>query len=221
MKNAGSASLVLRQSIVFCLAIAPGIWLWVGCRQAPEAPAAPALQNELPILFEQEGLRLPEAKHTRALEQAPVILANAGHVVVEGIRVGRQDDLSKNEGLEIADLAERLDQIKNQFTSLHPDQPFEGRFILQMDRETPARVVARVLATCHGAGYARGQLATQAAAAAPGATAQPLPRALHFTLVERKAPGSAALPGTGSLQDWARELDAAAAQGAVTVHLAH
>jgi biopolymer transport protein ExbD len=105
------------------------------------------------ILFIQKEIELPSAEQTDELEQAPVITIGAGQVVIEGTAVGRMDDISEDENFEIADLSERLNNLKKNYTTLHPTKQFPGEIIIQGDKEIPFRVLKKVMFTCTSVGY--------------------------------------------------------------------
>jgi biopolymer transport protein ExbD len=105
------------------------------------------------ILFIQKEIELPSASQTDELEQAPVIIIGGGQVVIEGITVGRMDDIAEDENFEIADLSERLHNLKKAFQQLHPNETFAGKIIIQGDKGTSFRVLKKVMFTCTSVGY--------------------------------------------------------------------
>ena len=105
------------------------------------------------ILFIQKDVELPKAEHTDELERAPVIIIGGGQVVIEGQNVGRMDDIAEDENFEIPDLSERMTNLKKNFTQLHPNLQFEGKVIIQGDKEIPFRVLKKVMYTCTSVGY--------------------------------------------------------------------
>jgi len=105
------------------------------------------------ILFIQKDIELPSATRTDELEQAPAIIIGGGQVVAEGKAVGRMDDIAEDENFEIADLSEILNNLKKQYTQLHPNQTFAGKIIIQGDKTVPFRVLKKVMFTCTSVGY--------------------------------------------------------------------
>lgn len=105
------------------------------------------------ILFIQKDIELPKASRTDELEQAPAIIIGSGQVVIEGKAVGRMDDIAEDENFEIADLSEILNNLKKQYTQLHPNQTFAGKIIIQGDKTVPFRVLKKVMFTCTSVGY--------------------------------------------------------------------
>jgi biopolymer transport protein ExbD len=105
------------------------------------------------ILFIQKDIELPKAEKSDTLEQAPVVIIGAGQVVIEGQSVGKMDDIAEDENFEIADLSERLNNLKRNYQSLHPNQQFSGQIIIQGDKQIPFRVLKKVMFTCTSVGY--------------------------------------------------------------------
>ncbi|MBW1806902.1 MAG: biopolymer transporter ExbD [Deltaproteobacteria bacterium] len=105
------------------------------------------------ILFIQKDIELPSATMTEELEQAPIITIGAGQVVIEGVAVGRMDDIAEDENFEIPDLSEKMTNLKKNFQQLHPNMEFAGKIIIQGDKEVPFRVLKKVMFTCTSVGY--------------------------------------------------------------------
>jgi biopolymer transport protein ExbD len=105
------------------------------------------------ILFIQKDIELPSATQTEELEQAPVITIGSGQVVIEGVSVGRMDDIAEDENFEIPDLSEKMTNLKKNFQQLHPNQQFAGKIIIQGDKGVPFRVLKKVMFTCTSVGY--------------------------------------------------------------------
>lgn len=105
------------------------------------------------ILFIQKDIELPSATMSDELSQAPVVIIGAGLVSIEGFRVGRIDDIAEDENFEIADLSERLNNLKKNFQQLHPNEQFPGKIIIQGDKEVNFRVLKKVMFTCTSVGY--------------------------------------------------------------------
>ena len=192
---------------------------------AADADSLDALFQSRPrageILYVDRGIRMPTLLNTQNLSQAPVITASSGSIVAEGKLIARIDELVEAQNSIIADLAEVLDKLKKQYSSLHPAQEFPGRIILYLDRDTPGQAVARILWTCHVVGYRQVQLATDGIFKFPTAVfgdyVRYHPKAIHFELVEKTEGHSIDQPGKEKLLQWANKLDKAAAGGKVVV----
>lgn len=105
------------------------------------------------ILFYQKTVELPQAKKTEQLEQAPVVIIDSGQVVIGKFNVGRVNEISDDENFEIADLSERLNELKKVFSQVHGSAAFPGKVIIQADRKISFRVLKKVMYTCTSAGY--------------------------------------------------------------------
>ena len=51
--------------------------------------------------------------------------------------------------------------LKNNFTFLHPDEPWRGSYVLVVDSDMPFGLVARVMRWAEAAGYYQPQYAVQ------------------------------------------------------------
>lgn len=97
---------------------------------------------------------LPEATNGDALALAPVISVDQGVVTVNGDRVADTGSLMTSTGLErIEGLVTSLQAARDNWAILHPHEPFEGRVVLQIDRDVDYRVVRKVLFSAAQAGY--------------------------------------------------------------------
>ena len=129
------------------------------------------------LISAQRGLVLPSATNQDKLKRAPIIIVTRDSISLNGTGVGTQvDRLVSDEGMEwkIVELYDRLRQEKTSFKmsgfdSLPPvekeyctnpkpnPKPDEicadGLLILQADRDTPAKVLNRVLKTAYAAEY--------------------------------------------------------------------
>lgn len=105
------------------------------------------------ILFIQKDVELPKATQADTLEQAPAIIIGSGQVVIDGQAVGRMDDIRDDENFEIADLSERLSNLKKNYQQLHPTTQFPGNIIIQGDKAVDFRVLKKVMFTCTSVGY--------------------------------------------------------------------
>jgi biopolymer transport protein ExbD len=129
------------------------------------------------LIKAQSGLVLPNATNQFKLKQAPVIIVTREAITLNGTGVGTEvSRIISDEGMEwkIVELYDRLRQEKLRFkmtgfdklsveekgycTNQRPDpRPEEicldGLLILQADRDTPAKVLNRVLKTAYAAEY--------------------------------------------------------------------
>lgn len=109
------------------------------------------------ILFAQEGLKLPPAKQAEILEdRGPVITLFQGKVIVEGREVARSEDLDEAEP-GIPALTELLTGIRERDEKLFgrdPTKPFDGKIIVQADKETDFIMVRRTIYAGNMSGWA-------------------------------------------------------------------
>jgi len=129
------------------------------------------------LISAQRGLALPNATNQDKLKRAPIIIVTRDTITLNGTGVGTQvDRLLADEGMEwkIVELYDRLRQEKTSFKMsgfdrLPPDEKdyctnprpnpkpeeicADGLLILQADRDTPAKVLNRVLKTAYAAEY--------------------------------------------------------------------
>ncbi len=105
------------------------------------------------ILFYQKTVELPQARKTEPLEQAPVVIIDSGQVVLGKFNVGRVAEIADDENFEIADLSEKLNELKKVFSQVHGNAEFPGKVIIQADRQISFRVLKKVMYTCTSAGY--------------------------------------------------------------------
>lgn len=129
------------------------------------------------LISAQRGLVLPNATNQDKLKRAPIIIVTRDTITLNGQGVGTQvERLMTDEGMEwkIVELYDRLRQEKTSFkmtgfdnmseeekdycTNPRPNpKPAEicadGLLILQADRDTPAKVLNRVLKTAYAAEY--------------------------------------------------------------------
>src|SRR5262245_12834837 len=87
------------------------------------------------ILNMTRDIQLPTASHVKELEVVPVVMISKNDVVLDGVLVGRLDDLTKADMLNIAELEDKLREKKKTFEDLHSlandGQPFKGDVNIQ------------------------------------------------------------------------------------------
>jgi biopolymer transport protein ExbD len=119
------------------------------------------------ILSMSKDVELPEAANTEELQLAPVVQVSKQEVIVSGVIIGRVDDLTREEYLNIPQLEEKLREMKKQFEDLHnaanDSGAFKGDVNIQADKNVQFRIIKRVMYSCAQAGYANIAFATMAA----------------------------------------------------------
>ncbi|MDP3234483.1 MAG: biopolymer transporter ExbD [Myxococcales bacterium] len=119
------------------------------------------------ILAMSKDIELPEASNTDELQLAPVVQVSKDQVIVSGTSVGRVDDLTREDYLNIPQLEEKLRDMKKQFEDLHnaanDSGAFKGDVNIQADKKVQFRIIKRVMFSCAAAGYGNIAFATMAA----------------------------------------------------------
>ena len=128
------------------------------------------------LISAQRGLVLPNATNKDKLQRAPIIIVTRDTITFNGQRVGDVQQINQDQGVEwkIVELYDRLRQEKTSFRmtgfdKLSPEekedcqnpQPnpkpghicLDGLLILQADRDTPTKVLNRILKTAYAAEY--------------------------------------------------------------------
>jgi biopolymer transport protein ExbD len=129
------------------------------------------------LISAQRGLVLPNATNDKKLKRAPIIIVTRDTITLNGVGLSTQvDRIMADEGMEwkLVELYDRLRQEKTSFkmtgfdklpavekeycTNPKPNpQPHEvcadGLLIMQADKDTPAKVLNRVLKTAYAAEY--------------------------------------------------------------------
>lgn len=118
------------------------------------------------ILAMSKDIELPEAANTDELTMAPVVQVSKDAVVVSGTMIGRVDDLTREDYLNIQPLEEKLREMKKQFEDLHnaanDTGAFKGDVNIQADKKVLFRIIKRVMFSCASAGYGNIAFATMA-----------------------------------------------------------
>ena len=132
------------------------------------------------VLMMTKDIQLPEAVNVKDIEMVPVVMVSMEQVIVSGTVIGRVEDLTRDEYLNIPALEERLRDMKKQFEDLHAlanDSAggFKGDVNIQAHKDVQFKVIKRVMFSCATAGYQNINFAVMTKAgggtAAPAATA--------------------------------------------------
>ncbi|MCA2980374.1 MAG: biopolymer transporter ExbD [Myxococcaceae bacterium] len=122
------------------------------------------------ILSMSKDIELPEAANTDELQIAPVVQVSKDQVIVSGTSVGRVEDLTREDYLNIPALEEKLRDMKKQFEDLHnaanDSGAFKGDVNIQADKKVQFRIIKRVMFSCAAAGYGNIAFATMSASQA-------------------------------------------------------
>jgi len=107
-------------------------------------------------------VRLPDAQHAAALEQAPIIVVSGTVVTLEGHQVADVASLAARPTLErIEPLVAGLQTARQNWVVLHPRSTVPRTVVMQVDESVDYRVVRKVVYSATQAGYADVSLAVQ------------------------------------------------------------
>jgi len=126
------------------------------------------------VLMMSHDIQLPEAFNVTEIEMAPVVMVSNTDIVVSGTAIGRVDDLTKDEYLNIPALEEKLREMKKQYEDLHAlakdtEGSFKGDVNIQANKDVQFKVMKRVLYSCATAGYTNLNFAVLQKGSADGA----------------------------------------------------
>lgn len=134
------------------------------------------------VLMMTKDIELPEAINVKEVEMHPVVMVSNDQISVSGTIVGRVEDFSKDEYLNIPALEEKLRDMKKQYEDLHAMAKddaggFKGDINIQAHKDVEYAIIKRVMFSCATAGYQNINFAvmTVAGDAPPGPTAQVTP----------------------------------------------
>jgi biopolymer transport protein ExbD len=107
--------------------------------------------GELPV---DKNVKLPNAQNVLDMVEAPMVAITGTQILVDGVPAG------STRAIEEANRLQRIDELTNilknkreLWKQIHPDKPFPGVAILQVDQKVPALVVKSVFQTAAFAGY--------------------------------------------------------------------
>jgi len=126
------------------------------------------------VLMMTKDVQLPEAFNVTEIEMAPVVLVSNTDIIVSGNAIGRVDDLTRDEYLNIPALEEKLRVMKKNYEDLHAlakdtEGSFKGDVNIQASKDVQFKVIKRVLYSCATAGYSNLNFAVLQKGTADGA----------------------------------------------------
>jgi biopolymer transport protein ExbD len=129
------------------------------------------------VLMMTRDIQLPEASNVQEVQAVPVVLVSKEQVIVDGTVIGRVEDLSHEEYLNIPQLEEKLRDMKKKYEDLHAaakdTEGFKGDVNIQADRDCQFKIIKRVMFSCASAGYANINFAVMNAGSADKDEAAP------------------------------------------------
>ena len=123
------------------------------------------------VLMMSKDISLPEAKNVQDIQSAPVVTISKTEVLLSGALIGRVEDFTREEYLNIPLLEEKLRDERKKFEDLHSaandSGAFKGDVNIQADKQVEFRIVKRVMFSCASAGYGNINFATLNVGGAP------------------------------------------------------
>lgn len=125
------------------------------------------------VLMMTKEIVLPEASHVKEMEMAPVVMVSNDQVIVSGTVIGRVEDLTREDYLNIPPLEEKLREMKRQYEDLHKvagdtEGQFKGDINIQAHKDVQFRIIKRVMYSCATAGYGNINFAVMSKGGAEG-----------------------------------------------------
>jgi len=106
------------------------------------------------LVAQSPTIQMPSAENTDALEIAPIVAIDAQVLTLDGNRVGDTQTLAGSSDMErIEPLVQELERQKRNWAVLRPNDPFDGRIIVQADDDIDFRVIKKVMFSAAQAGY--------------------------------------------------------------------
>jgi biopolymer transport protein ExbD len=105
------------------------------------------------IFFIPRELKLPEAKHARPIESAPLITVTTSQVILETEAVGENPMTITESDQNLPQLSRALRQMKEMAAIERPGKPFKAQINIQADENTPLVYIKRVMQACIAEGW--------------------------------------------------------------------
>jgi biopolymer transport protein ExbD len=116
------------------------------------------------LVAQSPTIQMPTASNTDTLEIAPIVAVDSQVLTLDGNRVGDTQTLAGASDMErIEPLVQELERQKRNWAVLHPNDPFDGRVIIQADDDIDFRVIKKVMFSAAQAGYTNINFAVNAA----------------------------------------------------------
>jgi biopolymer transport protein ExbD len=95
----------------------------------------------------QQGLEVPTVAHADALRSAPVLSISSRAIVFSNQPVASPEEIRGSAG-DLPQLVERLQDARRIWATVHPNEPFEGDIVFQIDRNVDWELIKRLAVTC-------------------------------------------------------------------------
>jgi biopolymer transport protein ExbD len=117
----------------------------------------------------QQGLEVPTVPHADQIRSAPIVSISSLAILLDGQRVANPSEVLASTD-RIDRLFERLQDARRNWAVVHPNEPFEGNIIFQIDKQMSWQLIKRVAQTCALAGFTNLNFAVnKGSGGAPGA----------------------------------------------------
>lgn len=100
----------------------------------------------------QQGLEVPTVPHADQVKSAPIISISSLAILLDGQRVANPSEVLASTD-RIDRIFERLQDGRRNWAVLHPNEPFAGDIIFQIDKQVSWQLIKRVAQTTSLAGY--------------------------------------------------------------------
>jgi TonB family protein len=133
-------------------------------------PSTASTSTTPPVPERWPGIALPGASNVQDLDDAPVIVVDKAHVLVDGQIVGDLAPILESHRMQRIDgLFDRMKELRVAAKNAPGDKPFHGQCNLVIDASTTAIVVKSVFQTAAFAGFPYGSFVVRRAPAGNGA----------------------------------------------------
>ncbi|MBX7113254.1 MAG: biopolymer transporter ExbD [Myxococcaceae bacterium] len=109
------------------------------------------------LIQQSKDVQLPEAAHVQEIQADPVVMVTMNEVFCDGQSIGRVEDFTRDEYLNIPALEEKMRDMKKRFEDLHAmvqgAEEFKGNVNIQAHKEVQFKIIKRVMFSCASAGY--------------------------------------------------------------------
>jgi len=116
--------------------------------------------SDVETLPNAKDLKLPESIAEKKAKETVVILITKGDILVQGTPIAKVEDVMKTKGNDIPELRQALKSQNDRVLRREAQDSIAGREITIMgDKETPYRLLKKVMATCTESDYGQISLA--------------------------------------------------------------
>ena len=109
------------------------------------------------LIQQSKDVQLPEAAHVQEIQADPVVMVTMNEVFCDGQSIGRVEDFTRDEYLNIPALEEKMRDMKKRFEDLHSmvqgAEEFKGNINIQAHKEVQFKILKRVMFSSASAGY--------------------------------------------------------------------